>query len=135
FRRDVHNLLPRWPAPDQRLDVDPTARRAQRGNLLGELSLQPGSGIRGRVRARLVFVSVYQRDFCPRVLRQAESALERLTRAIAEVSADDDPSLARHDLNSITAFAPACRETSCQCPLIFRLARRWAFDAVLTVIR
>jgi hypothetical protein len=37
FRRDVQNLLPRRPTPDQRLDVDPAARRARCANLVGEL--------------------------------------------------------------------------------------------------
>src|SRR6185436_3984312 len=100
FRRDVQNLVPWRPAPYQRLDVDPAARRARCGNLLDELSQQPGSGISGRVRARLVFVGVYQRDIGTRVLRQAESALERLLRAVAEVGPHHDPSLDRHALDS-----------------------------------
>jgi hypothetical protein len=105
FRRGVQNLLPRWPAPDQRLDADPTARRARCSDLLGELSEQPGSRISARVRARLVFVDVYQRDICTRVLREAECALERLFRAVAEVGPHDDPSLTRHALLA-TALAP-----------------------------
>jgi NAD(P)-dependent dehydrogenase (short-subunit alcohol dehydrogenase family) len=37
FSGDVQNLLPRRPTPDQRLDVDPAARRARCANLVGEL--------------------------------------------------------------------------------------------------